>query len=306
VEEPQPAKGGDAPAPGDGAEAVEESDSVKERAYQMQPEEKEKLDDKRLDGCKVIYLEKLSEKTFIRWAEKSSLVAKEMEELSKEEQGPGFESKFESQAWKWELVGREEPVPFEEYLAKFDEDDQVEHPRTTWRWIANKLGTINAAPTKDERLNFIKNHIELDKYEAEDHWTAQVANFAKEFLDDSKQRKLFYWVEQSGLRYSVLQPPILNEDSYDSDFCYFIKLVDDELITPENIESALKYNVVQFFALFDLLTMMQNDYIADFFMEKEWSQNVKNEYLKSLREFMVHLTSNAWKRKGSTKLYIPL
>ncbi len=52
--------------------------------------------------------------------------------------------------------------------------------------------------------------------------------------------------------------------------------------------------------------MMQNDYIADFFAEKEWSQNVKNEYLKALREFMVHLTSNAWKRKGSTKLYIPL
>jgi hypothetical protein len=52
--------------------------------------------------------------------------------------------------------------------------------------------------------------------------------------------------------------------------------------------------------------MLQNDYIQEFYEEKEWSQNVKIEYLKNLREFMVHLTSFAWKRKGSTKLYIPL
>jgi hypothetical protein len=209
---------------------------------------------------------------------------------------------------EWEILFQDAPVPYKDYTKLVDDVPFKQHSRTVPTWTAKEIipEVVNENIKDDQRLDWIKSHIELDKYEADEHWTNHVAEVAKEFFDDPKQIKIFYWVEQSGLKYSVLNPPILNEDSYDSDFCYFIKLHENEVVTIENIESTMIYNVVQFFALFDLLTMMQNNYITDFFAEKEWSQNVKNEFLKHLREFMVILTSKAWKRKGSTKLYIPI
>ena len=50
---------------------------------------------------------------------------------------------------------------------------------------------------------------------------------------------------------------------------------------------------------------MQNDYVLQFFNEQEWSPNVKREFTISLRLFMAKLTENAYKRRGTTKLYIP-
>ena len=52
--------------------------------------------------------------------------------------------------------------------------------------------------------------------------------------------KIFYWIEESGLKCSLIKPPILNDTSYDSDFQYFLKLEDNEPLTLENIAKNLK------------------------------------------------------------------
>ena len=127
---------------------------------------------------------------------------------------------------------------------------------------------------------------------------------AKDFLNNTNQIKIFYWVEQSGLKFSLLNPPILDEQSYDSDFYYFLK-ADNLQITDENVSKQLLTGLIQQKHLFDLLTIMQNDYVLQFFNEQEWSPNVKREFTISLRLFMAKLTENAYKRRGTTKLYIP-
>jgi len=155
----------------------------------------------------------------------------------------------------------------------------------------------------DHRIIWMRDKIELDKFEHE-LWIEEYQEVAKNFLDDPAKIKIFYWVEQNGLKFSLLNPPILDDSSYDSDFFFFLKM-HNTTITEDNISKSMLTGLIQTKHLFDLLTIMQNDYVLQFFNEQEWSPNVKREFTISLRLFMAKLTENAYKRRGTTKLYIP-
>ena len=52
---------------------------------------------------------------------------------------------------------------------------------------------------------------------------------AREFINNRTIYKLFFWVEEDGMKFTNTEPPKLNSESYDTDFEYFVK-VDGQLI----------------------------------------------------------------------------
>ena len=69
---------------------------------------------------------------------------------------------------------------------------------------------------------------EMNVYEAS-CWTGPIDVAAREFISNRTIYKLFFWVEEDGMKYTNTEPPKLNSESYDTDFEYFIK-VDGQLI----------------------------------------------------------------------------
>ena len=59
--------------------------------------------------------------------------------------------------------------------------------------------------------------------------------------------KLFFWVEEDGLRVSENEPPMLDESSYDMDFAYFVKvpLADNEFVDEDNVLELVADGVVK-------------------------------------------------------------
>jgi hypothetical protein len=72
--------------------------------------------------------------------------------------------------------------------------------------------------------------------------------------------KMFFWVEEAGLKASENDPPILDEFSYDMDFAYFIKfpLSQDEQVSEENVSELIADGVVKSNYLKTLLKMMNS------------------------------------------------
>ena len=58
----------------------------------------------------------------------------------------------------------------------------------------------------------------------EKYWTQDVKEIALKFFQDPKINRLFFWAEEEGLRYTFMEPPLLSfENSYDTEFIFFIK-----------------------------------------------------------------------------------
>ena len=58
-------------------------------------------------------------------------------------------------------------------------------------------------------IAYIKDKIELDKL-TDEMWTIEHSRLIKSFLIDQNFSKVFFWVDQSGLRYSKVEPPVLH------------------------------------------------------------------------------------------------
>lgn len=108
----------------------------------------------------------------------------------------------------------------------------------------------------------------FDRYRVSDHFNFSLS-------------KVFFWVEEDGLRMSQNDPPVLSESSFDMDFAYFLKfpLSEGESITEDNISDMIADGVVKQNYLKTLLKMMNVQYIPQFLHDTSWPDNVKKEFL---------------------------
>ena len=63
---------------------------------------------------------------------------------------------------------------------------------------------------KDEFINYVKEFLsQLDKFNP-GLWTSDHSGAVRDFFRKPSQVKLFFWIDQNGLKYSTLNPPELN------------------------------------------------------------------------------------------------
>ena len=70
----------------------------------------------------------------------------------------------------FEIVETQQPLDTKVYFGKYDDDSTALHPRTASTWSC-KVVQEKKELKEDERLNWLRSHIELDKYEQDEHWT---------------------------------------------------------------------------------------------------------------------------------------
>ena len=93
---------------------------------------------------------------------------------------------------------------------------------------------------------------------------------------------MFVWCEDNHLAFSYLSPPKYNKNSYDSDFCYFMKVPTAEgtlQIDFSNISTSFVAGKIQNNYLKGLLNQMNNTYIFHFIRDKTWPENAKKEFM---------------------------
>mmetsp|Transcript_23953 Transcript_23953/g.20992 ORF Transcript_23953/g.20992 Transcript_23953/m.20992 type:complete len:183 (-) Transcript_23953:112-660(-) len=153
----------------------------------------------------------------------------------------------------------------------------------------------------------MKDKIELDKFEEERHWTSDHNRVCNKFLTDPNEEKLFFWIEtEETLLHSNKAPPLLNNNSFETEFVYFIKYVHEEaVINPENIQDYVSYGIVGPNELNYLLKIIKNEFISSYSTDSSWPENVKKEFISNLYKYMCQITEIAYKREGTTMLYIP-
>jgi len=55
-----------------------------------------------------------------------------------------------------------------------------------------------------------------------------------QFFQDPNLQKIFFWVEEDGMKFSFVEPPTFTTESFDGDFQFFIKT--EENITSERVD----------------------------------------------------------------------
>ncbi len=116
------------------------------------------------------------------------------------------------------------------------------------------------------------------------------------------------WCEETQLAFSFFGPPKFVKNSHESDFCYFMKIPNQDnnyLVDFSNITGCFVAGKIQNNYLKALLNQMNNIYIFNFLRDKSWPENAKKEFLGQLDKFMATLTEQAYAQEGFTELYIP-
>ena len=87
-------------------------------------------------------------------------------------------------------------------------------------------------------------------------------------------------------------------------FAYFVKLSPNP-VYEENVSSLLQFGYVSSTKLNSLFSVMTQIFIPLTVRQKEWPDNVRKDYARSLHKFMASLTEAVNHAQGKTVLYIP-
>lgn len=115
-------------------------------------------------------------------------------------------------------------------------------------------------------------------------WTREFDQAALTFFHEGHQRKIFFWNEQEGFRYTLSQPPLLlNKDYEYSEFVFFVKVLqEDQKLNLDNVEEGVNHSKVKQNYMLTLLELLDKNFNPKIYSDTTWPENVKKQFLSQL------------------------
>eukprot|EP01022_Parablepharisma_sp_SALTPOND_P013750 TRINITY_DN1846_c1_g1_i1.p2 TRINITY_DN1846_c1_g1~~TRINITY_DN1846_c1_g1_i1.p2 ORF type:complete len:5107 (+),score=843.18 TRINITY_DN1846_c1_g1_i1:25620-40940(+) len=226
---------------------------------------------------------------------------KSAEEVKKEDEASPQESKADGGEAKIE-EGKSEDIKKEdskEEEKKEPEPDVVVEPKDERKDLLVQpiLGLL-----------WILRHIEkcLPKLQMEAMWRPEYEEIVNDFLTKKDKKKLFFWLDHTGLRVDSIEPPRYYEGKIeieeDYQVAFFLKVKDGE-ITYKNIEESVIASNIEGDPLDDLKRKIEQ--ILPKFRQEKWPEAMKKDFYGQLQTFMAGLFEAYQASRGEAELYIP-
>ena len=137
-------------------------------------------------------------------------------------------------------------------------------------------------------------------------WKAEYEEIVHDFLTKKDKKKLFFWLDMTGLRVDTVEPPRYYDVKYESEedyqVAFFLKIKDGEVIY-KNIDESVIASSIEGDPLDDLKRKIEQ--ILPKFRQEKWPEAMKKDFYNQLQAFMAGLFEAYQASRGEAELYIP-